>query len=691
VRLPALRLAFLRGLAAAGPSATAVGDLLLGTVLMLPADLPEAEREEICDVVALFLGLPVHVAARPVDLPEGRICVITEPVEQAIAPVKDSVVIAGQAIEAGRRQLGLSMELRRLRDVVLQAVSEQGGTRLGDIAGWAQAVGDSPSAALRFASAAYRESLARPLAADAELVVEGLAETIAWLLHGVDARVAEWVLARAVPSTNPSRLVSVEAALLGETAALQRALAAGLIERLPERPEDPEDVLDLRRPIALLGLLGDVPAVVELPAIAAALRPRLDPVVYRVFERLLQGRPRPLRLLPPLVPTLLASRDEVIARLRTLFEPAREIRTAVLCGVGGIGKTAVAAALCERLSDRLEPVWLTFAGGPEAAWQRVADALEITTTQRPREEWLRSVHRAIADRDALLVIDDVDGVPEGELPGWLPGGAGTCAVLVLSAHPQRVLQRERDAIVVSLHAATEKEARELLASKVPALAEEIRRGEAAALLRHLDGHPLAIGMVASLLEKRSIAEVTALVERGEDAIRVLARPALAALDAEEKAVMEALAVAAPTGSPHGLVARMVGREDVGPVLRRLAERALIELGPRTVRLPGIVRLAAEGELEPARRQGLEVEHARVMAAVMRAATERKDEERCDEADADTRLALERMTKRCRAGEANLANVASNLTYALDLRVFESLAWRGRHAADAPRALGGRTV
>src|SRR5262249_48346510 len=142
---------------------------------------------------------------------------------------------------------------------------------------------DSPSTALRFVSAAHRQAIASPLATPSERIAEGLAEAVGWLLRGVDPRVAEWILAHAVGTKNPGRLVSTEAPLLGASAALPRALASGLVEHPPERPDDPDDVLDLRRPLAILSQLGDLSAPVALPAIAAALRPRLHPQAHRVF------------------------------------------------------------------------------------------------------------------------------------------------------------------------------------------------------------------------------------------------------------------------------------------------------------------------------------------------------------------------------------------------------------------------
>jgi tetratricopeptide (TPR) repeat protein len=685
VRLPALRLAFLRGLT--GSTAGMLRDRLLGTVLALPADLPEAEREEICDLVALSLQRPVYVTARAVDLPPGYVRVITEPIEAVPAPVEDEITIAVLAPEAGRRRLGISNELRLLRDAVLYAVAaEEPGGRMADITAWAQEVSDSPSTALRFASAARGHALARPSASNVELIAEGLAETVAWLLHGVDPRVAEWVLARALPSPNPGRLVSTEAAILGEEASLKRAFESGLVDHLPEPSKYRDDELDLRRPLALLGALGDLSVDVKLHEVATALRPRLDPRVFRVFDRLLRDRPRPLGLDPPLAPRDFVGRDEVIARLAAIFEPAREIRTVVLHGVAGIGKTALAATLCARLADRLEPVWLTFRSGPEAAWQRVADALRIDTQGSERTiagipGWVSSVHLAMARRDAFIVVDDVESVPVSELPAWLPAGEGACAVLVVSTDRQPVLEQEHDAIRVSLGGLTNREAQSLVASLIPDGKKAIRSA-GNGLYQSAEGSPLALRMFSGLVENESVTAAMAQMVAARREPEGLALPVLQALDTDERAVVDALAVAAPTGSPRSLLRSMVRVVDEEAVLTRLADRGLVELGPRKVSLKESARAVALRAMDEEQRRALEIKHGEAASAVMQVSAKSANTYEQDSIYQDTLLALERMTSSCRPGEGGVAALVANLAGALlDYP-------RGNHAERLKRVIAG---
>lgn len=666
-------LAFLRASCVPEHLGTELRQILLDAALVLPCELTEAEREDLFDLIATFAGLPVHVTARGFDLRRNHANILTEPVEEDPPPAPGGMVIAVRAPGAGRRRLEASLLLRRLRDAVLSAAATPArGERIADIATWAEHVADSPSTALRFAAAAHAAYLAAPGATDADLVLEGLTELVAWLFRGIDPRVAEWVLARALPSKNAERLVSTEAAILGETAALQRAFAAGLIEHLP----DEDDSLDLRRPLAVLREPADMPAGVDLQAITARLKGKLHPQAYGVIDRWLRARPRPLRLGAPLRRHDFTGREDTLSRLVSLFEPANEIRTAVLYGMAGLGKSAAATEVCERLSDRLETVWLTFMDGPPSAWRRVAEALgmdsKLLLDERKVEDrpaWLRAVHARMAERDALIVVDDADRVPEADLPGWLPKGPGSCAVLVLSTRAERVLQRDNDAISVQLRPLNAEEARALLRRKVTGIDERAGEGEADALLRMLGGHPSAIGWAAALLEKRSLEEVTALVEQGTDVLRGLVRHAVESLDPEERAVVEALAVAAPSGSPRGLIARMIegeeeGAGEIGPVLQRLADRAVVELNTSTVKLYGVVQIAIESEMAAERRRDLEERHARAVDAVMEVARKTDDEEGRDEAYEDLVLALERMTERCKAADVQAAVLCSNLAFEL---------------------------
>ncbi len=657
--LSAVRISILQGWSSAHPAKASLREGLVGQMILLSPELPQAERDEVADLLALLVGLPVHVAARPSALPEGHLCLITDPIAGEPPPVKGSILLGVRAGSQGNRRLEASHELRILRDIVVECLGRHyAGTSRETIASWSVPVSDTPSLALRFASAAIARHLSEPDAPEAAIFAAGLASTVAWLLRGIDVRVAQWVVARALPAKHPERLVDTEAAILGEDAALQRAFASGLVELLPEEPGAP---LDLRRPFRLLGDPEDRPVDLDLPTLARALHAALAPEVYVIVDRFLASTPKPLNLGGPDRPRHFVGRAEVLKRLRSLFEPADVVRTTVLYGVLGSGRTAVASAFCEIMGGTLEPVWISFARGPSSGWVPVANALEIPIEGdegSPVPRWVKQVHDRLRDRACLVIVSDVDDVAEGELPGWLPAGPGECAVLVLSTSAQRVLQREQDAIAVPLRALSREESKELLAAKAPKLGEEIRAGEADGLLRVIDGHPGALVLAAGLLEKQGIAEVEALAKHREGPVRALVEKAVRALDAEEMKLAKALAVCAPEGSPPELPLGMAG---VGEgVLGRLADRALVTSRKGRVRLHGVVRLAVEGGIEEEEREGLEYAHAARAAKLFRAARKTAEIETEDAAYDDALLALVRMTGRCRPGEKEVAEVAMGL-------------------------------
>jgi hypothetical protein len=417
--LPALRIAFLRGWPQTSQIAADLRESLLGKVLFLPSLLPEIERDEIADMLSLFLDFPLEIAAQAGRAEAGRLYIETLPIAIEPRPIHASVRLCVRLHTPGDRYLEMPAEIMALRDAVVDCIGlKHSGTRIQKVAAWTQAIADSPSTALRFAGGAIARHLERPDVSDAELYCSGLAAAAGWLLRGLEARVAQWVLAAAV-SSKPDRLVSTDAALLGRTAALQRAFEAGLVHTLPDEPGEP---LDLRRPLEVLGQLSDAPirwpeGASPMALVAAELRPHLMPEVRLVFDRLLRPAPPPLGLGGRRLARFFMGREDVLKRLVVLCEPANEIRTTVLYGVDGIGKGQVAAAVGERLGHRLEPIWIRFAEGPEKGYTRLAAALGIPAGP-PNDDrdvsgiprWVRDIHDALRDRACLLIVEDADGV-----------------------------------------------------------------------------------------------------------------------------------------------------------------------------------------------------------------------------------------------------------------------------------------
>lgn len=686
MNLPAYRLADLRDATAREGLTAGLRALLLSEVLLLPAQLPAFEREAIAELLATCLDLPVRpiaslealaaLKAEKVDL-ANHLIVVLAPAPKEPARVPDAVLLAVRAALPGQRRLNLPQEVRSIRNLVLDAIGRSAPSpEIRRLAAWAGPSTDSPEAAIRFIAGALAHLLARPEATPEALYAEGLAAVIAWHLQGLDPRVVQWVLAHAAQPPpedtrrllpEPRRLVGTEAAILGREAALLRAFEAGLVHLLPDDAKGP---LDLRRPLEILGRLDGAPIEVTLLAVARALRPYLDPESALLLDRLTAPPPPPLGIGGPVRRRPLIGRSLDLERLLAAFEPAREIRSAVVYGVEGIGKHHLAAAVSAAIGSRLETIGLSFVSGPAIGWQRIANALRVEVDADPEgraltpegiPRWVRRTHDRLRERPFLLVVDSVDEVPEEDLPRWLPSGEGTGAVLVLSRTSQRALQRDHDAITVALRALGHAEAQRLLAAWAPAHAKAIDQGEAEALLRRLDGHPGAIVQAATLLEKMSFAEALAEVGSKADPVRGALETALASLGEKERDVIRALAGCAPEGSPEALPLRMAG---VGPeALERLGERAIVRTSGGVVQLLGFVRLVVEGMLGEDRNK-LEFDHATFAAEMLRGAQEDENIGAEDAIYRDSLLALARLRERCLRGEAAVAPVLRRMAISL---------------------------
>ncbi len=204
--------------------------------------------------------------------------------------------------------------------------------------------------------------------------------------------------------------------------------------------------------------------------------------------------PPPFQAIAP--PPHLSGRDEELAQIaELLMQPGRAPVVAIV-GMGGVGKTALAAALAARLRTH-------FADG--VLWGRVAtDApldilqswalaydrdLSKITSLEARAAALRNI---LADKHALIVLDDV--VAGKPIDLLLPGAVESCPVLLTTRDRAEVAPYAT--AILDLRELTEVSGLDMLTHLLGAETIANEQNAAAELCQLLDGLPLAVEIAA---------------------------------------------------------------------------------------------------------------------------------------------------------------------------------------------------
>lgn len=218
--------------------------------------------------------------------------------------------------------------------------------------------------------------------------------------------------------------------------------------------------------------------------------------------------------------TPLLGREQELAELQRLLT-RRKVRLLSLTGAGGSGKTRLAFAAARMVEG-------TFANGValvelaslrDARLIPAAIALALGMTPSTGDEVLADVGDWLADRELLLVVDNVEHLPEGfHHLGWLVSRAPRLTILVTG---RRVMHLSGEQ-VFPVGPLGEGAASELFVQRArasyPAFAPEGSEAEIAAICRRLDGLPLAIELAAA---RAATLPPEALLERLTNSLAVL--------------------------------------------------------------------------------------------------------------------------------------------------------------------------
>jgi DNA-binding SARP family transcriptional activator len=235
--------------------------------------------------------------------------------------------------------------------------------------------------------------------------------------------------------------------------------------------------------------------------------------------------PRPAQL--PAAVSDFTGRTVIAGRLRTLLssKPAEGVPVAAICGIGGVGKTALAVHVAHAADD-LFPDGQLYADlrgytdeatGPESALGAFLRALGVPSDVIPERLAERSaLYRSLlAERRILVLLDNAHNA-EQVLP-LLPGSSG-CAAIVTSRHKLADLPSAR---LFDLDVMDPDEALTLFASVAGAERVAAEHGAAMDVVAACGFLPLAVRIVAARLAARPSWTVASLVPRLTDEQRRL--------------------------------------------------------------------------------------------------------------------------------------------------------------------------
>jgi predicted ATPase/DNA-binding CsgD family transcriptional regulator len=323
-----------------------------------------------------------------------------------------------------------------------------------------------------------------------------------------------------------------------------------------------------------------------------------------------------------------------------LAEAVTAHRQVTAVGPGGVGKTRLALVLAaEAAGEFADGVWfvdLVPITDPAMVGAAVAAALGIGEQQgRGLDE---SVVAALADRHALLVLDNCEHLRDGVAPFVERLLAGCPRLSVLATSRARlVVPFERAFVVPPLSLAEDGGASDAVALFLDRAAavgwpvDPAQRGAVAEICRKLDGFALAIELAAARLPALGLDGLTAGLSdqlrllaggpRADDrhrSVRAMLDWSHALLEANDQALLHRISVfVAPfTAAAAAEVAGFAPLEPGAVVdgLARLAEQSLLAVAPspggtryramETIRQYGLERLGQAGDLDATRSRHL---------------------------------------------------------------------------------------
>lgn len=214
----------------------------------------------------------------------------------------------------------------------------------------------------------------------------------------------------------------------------------------------------------------------------------------------------------------LVSRDEALADVVAALDHHSVV---TLVGPGGVGKTSLSLAAAQRVAPSVDAAWLVELDqiGSSAEVPRAVAAV-VRVPEGPGQTVTQALLTGLADRRALLVLDNCEHVVDGAAELARAVAAGCPGVTVLATSRERLgIVGEQVVPVDPLPAAG---AAELFAERArsvdPAFDLDRWRAEVEEICRRVDGLPLAVELAAARVATLAPAD---LLARLDDRLRLL--------------------------------------------------------------------------------------------------------------------------------------------------------------------------
>ncbi len=299
--------------------------------------------------------------------------------------------------------------------------------------------------------------------------------------------------------------------------------------------------------------------------------------------------PPPLPVRPPQVEGFIGRNAE----LDYFAEKLRSVNLAVITGMAGVGKTALAAMLAQQYSDPARVFWHSFhAGegvdaiiwqlaaflahnGQDALWNLLESGRQTRSQPPPVETIFDYLLQMVRGRGFLLCFDDFHHVDQDPVLKQLVDRlrsalvAGDIAILITGRRMPEFVQIADFTPLAGL-------GREDVHRLLRLYMLDIMPEQEAQLHRHTGGNAQFLMLALAVLQQaRDPAELIARLAETDDIARYLLREVDDTLNGGERAVMSAVAVFLGYPATRAAVEAVLDAGSVARILRILADRHLL--------------------------------------------------------------------------------------------------------------------